>query len=198
MTAKVELEADKRALAVEPRVGHFAWLKELLTDAGYSNEFIGKMMRLNSDAILTALTEPELPGDVVEPWDDLGDDDARPVQLETIARTAKRWIEWDSAGRRKEGLSTDRDTHIMALPVPFWPSHGMFANWIACLELSATLIRQQAAQIASLTAREDGLRDQLRRVAHFECNEGEEAGAFHAVKLITRLALTKGSDDAEG
>ncbi len=54
-------------------------------------------------------------------------------QLEFIARTIKGWLEWDKGERSKENITTEEGTHIMALPVPFWPTHGMLENWIAVL-----------------------------------------------------------------
>lgn len=62
------------------------------------------------------------------------------VQLEFVARQIERWLEWDTEDRRKENLETDRDTYIMSLPVPFWPSHGMFRNWIALFNEAAQAI----------------------------------------------------------
>jgi hypothetical protein len=50
--------------------------------------------------------------------------------LTAIAWQVRRWLDWHKSHRDKEMLVTDDDTHIMGLPVPFWPSHGQFEAWI--------------------------------------------------------------------
>jgi hypothetical protein len=66
--------------------------------------------------------------------------EALPFQLEVIARSIEHWLEWDNGQRTSEGLTTEDGTHIMSLPVPVWPSHGMFRNWIAVLKAAAAKI----------------------------------------------------------
>lgn len=61
-------------------------------------------------------------------------------KLDVIAWQVRRWLDWHKAHRDKEHLVTDGDTHIMGLPVPFWPSHGQFEEWIKAFnEASAEL-----------------------------------------------------------
>lgn len=60
--------------------------------------------------------------------------------LMTIRWILGRWIEWSTENRAKENLRTDADTHIMSLPVPFWPSHGQMQNWIEALERATHLL----------------------------------------------------------
>lgn len=72
-------------------------------------------------------------------------DEALPFQLDVIARSIEHWLEWDSGRRASEGLTTEDGTHIMSLPVPVWPSHGMFRNWIAVLRQASEAIEADAA-----------------------------------------------------
>jgi hypothetical protein len=64
-----------------------------------------------------------------------------PTPLHYIAGQIKRWLEWDREHRREADLVTTGDTHIMSLPVPFWPSHGQFERWIAALESADLALR---------------------------------------------------------
>lgn len=58
-------------------------------------------------------------------------------KLGFMAAQIRSWLEWDKKSRDKERLVTDDGTHIMALPVPFWPTHGAFESWIKTLEAAA-------------------------------------------------------------
>lgn len=66
-------------------------------------------------------------------------------QLEVVARQIESWIDWDRGHRRRGSLTTEDGTHIMALPVPFWPSHGQFGNWITLLREAAKAIEARRA-----------------------------------------------------
>ena len=59
------------------------------------------------------------------------------IQLREIARQVTSWTEWASKRRDEEGISTEPDTAIMSLPVPMWPTHGQFDNWIRALNEAA-------------------------------------------------------------
>lgn len=50
-----------------------------------------------------------------------------------IADQIQSWLEWHKRHRDKEGRATTADTHIMALPVPFWPNHGTLEHWVETL-----------------------------------------------------------------
>lgn len=75
-----------------------------------------------------------------------------PFQLDVIARSIEGWLEWHSDGRASEGLTTEDGTHIMALPVPVWPSHGMFRNWIEVLRSAAQAIEARSDETRSGSA----------------------------------------------
>lgn len=59
----------------------------------------------------------------------------RAAQLDAIAAQIERWINWHAADRGA------RDTPIMALPVPVWPTHTQFENWIEAIKDSAEKLR---------------------------------------------------------
>jgi len=59
------------------------------------------------------------------------------IQLREIALQVKSWIDWSKDRRDEENLITDDDTHIMTLPVPYWPTHGQFDNWVNALREAA-------------------------------------------------------------
>ena len=50
-----------------------------------------------------------------------------------IANIVNHWLEWSRRDREKCHLTIEDGTHIMALPVPSWPTHSQFKNWIAAL-----------------------------------------------------------------
>jgi hypothetical protein len=59
------------------------------------------------------------------------DNDELRSGLTVVAAQIRAWLDWDKRQRDKEPhLTTDDGTSIMALPVPFWPTHGAFENWI--------------------------------------------------------------------
>jgi hypothetical protein len=98
--------------------------------------------------------------------------DAHPGQLEVVARQIESWLEWSQTHRQSEGLTTKDGTHIMALPVPCWPSHGMFRNWI-------TLFRAVAQRIE---ARSDETAKQVRpegREPDGEADAPKDSGHAH-------------------
>lgn len=63
-------------------------------------------------------------------------EDAR-ESLWFIADQLQSWLDWDKRHREDEGLTTTRDTHIMSLPVPFWPNHGTMEHWIKTLQTAS-------------------------------------------------------------
>lgn len=79
------------------------------------------------------------------------------VGVNEIALIIRRWLDWHAQRRSKEGLETGPDTAIMSLPVPFWPSHAQFENWIVALE-------QAAARISALEAERDRWLAQCREL----------------------------------
>lgn len=85
--------------------------------------------------------------------------------LSVVSNQINRWIEWERGHRAKEHLSTDDDTHIMALPVPFWPTHGQFKAWIKLFSEAATALDSLSARVKEL----EQVRDQLdERCATYE------------------------------
>lgn len=58
-----------------------------------------------------------------------------------IADQLQNWLDWDKDQRKREYLTTDDGTHIMSLPVPYWPTHGALKAWIEIIRQhqSATL-----------------------------------------------------------
>lgn len=64
------------------------------------------------------------------------------LQLDAMAGQIRRWLEWDREKRDKGHLTTDGNTHIMSLPVPFWPTHGQFENWIKAMAEAGKRLRE--------------------------------------------------------
>jgi len=95
-------------------------------------------------------------------------------QLQNIIDVIENWLEWDRNNRRSEALKTDDGTYIMALPVPYWPSHGQFANWIN--------IFKNAAKKLSTTERES--REPLRRILKKVHELG--AGKIYQPRVVVR------------
>jgi hypothetical protein len=75
---------------------------------------------------------------------EMTDRETMAVQLEAIAGQVRRWLDWHKESRERMHLTTDRDTAIMSLPVPMWPSHGQFENWVHALSAAAKTFRQDA------------------------------------------------------
>lgn len=72
----------------------------------------------------------------------LGVDHERIVtQLDCIAWQIRRWLDWHKEHRDQECLVTSGDTHIMGLPVPFWPTHDQFENWIKAMTDAGAALR---------------------------------------------------------
>lgn len=63
--------------------------------------------------------------------------------LREISMQIRAWLDWHKAHRDREFLVTDGDTSIMGLPVPFWPSHGQFENWISALNGAAVSLEEK-------------------------------------------------------
>jgi hypothetical protein len=59
------------------------------------------------------------------------------VRQREIASVIRSWLEWDTGNRAKHGLTVEGNTHIMALPVPVWPTHSQFVCWIEVCEDAA-------------------------------------------------------------
>jgi hypothetical protein len=57
--------------------------------------------------------------------------------LREIALQVQGWLDWHRKDRTKHDLVTDGGTQIMALPVPSWPTHWQFKNWVEELNLAA-------------------------------------------------------------
>ena len=57
--------------------------------------------------------------------------------LQEIAIQVQSWLDWSKKDRAEEGLSTKDETHLIALPVPYWPSHGQLSQWVKVLVQAA-------------------------------------------------------------
>jgi|GEM_PF-3930018 len=83
---------------------------------------------------------------------------ANPSGLRFIADLIKEWLDWSSVSRSKERLSTDGDTAIMSLPVPFWPKHAQMEGWIETMKTGADHIDRLNAALAEWSvARKDAI-----------------------------------------
>jgi hypothetical protein len=63
------------------------------------------------------------------------------TQLDVISKVIRSWLDWDAKHRETQHLTTDDGTSIMSLPVPYWPSHGMFEKWIETLDNAAAELK---------------------------------------------------------
>ena len=63
------------------------------------------------------------------------------VGLRDMALTIQTWLDWNKGVRDHEGIETEDGTHIMALPVPSWPSHGQLNAWVKMMKDAADLLR---------------------------------------------------------
>jgi hypothetical protein len=72
--------------------------------------------------------------------------------LTAIAWQVRRWLDWHKSHRDKDMLVTDDDTHIMGLPVPFWPSHGQFEAWIKTMNNATAAIDEMLAALKKAEA----------------------------------------------
>lgn len=70
-------------------------------------------------------------------------------QLEVVARCVEGWVEWDETHRQHEGMTTEDGTHITALPVPCWPTHGQFRNWVGLFREAAQAIDARSDETGS-------------------------------------------------
>lgn len=62
-----------------------------------------------------------------------------------MADQVRSWLEWNKKQRDAEPhLTTDDGTHIMCLPVPYWPSRGAFETWVKTLEESAKRLESKS------------------------------------------------------
>ena len=59
------------------------------------------------------------------------------IALNEMALTIRRWLDWNKDERDREGLETTDGTHIIALPVSYWPSRGALTVWAETLEQAA-------------------------------------------------------------
>lgn len=55
------------------------------------------------------------------------------IKLEAIRAQLVHWCDWNKTMRRREGLTTEDDTHIIAVP-PTWPTHGVLRRWAETIE----------------------------------------------------------------
>lgn len=60
------------------------------------------------------------------------------IKLDAIRRQLLHWDTWNADMRRHEGLATEDDTHVIAVP-PHWPTHGMLRRWAATIEEARSL-----------------------------------------------------------
>lgn len=78
-------------------------------------------------------------------------------QFEVIAGQIRGWLDWNKKQRDEQKepiLITDKDTSIMCLPVPVWPSHGQLENWIKTLDEARAIIAAPAASRTRITQAE--------------------------------------------
>lgn len=78
-------------------------------------------------------------------------------QLATVAGQVERWLEWHKGQRDRETLTTDDDTHIIALPVTFWPTHGQFRAWVKLFRDAQDALRTPQPDLAALLAKPETL-----------------------------------------
>jgi hypothetical protein len=62
-----------------------------------------------------------------------------------IARIVQAWLDHQDAERKREGLPTDDDTHLMTPPV--WPNRGALKNWVTGLNGAAAEIERLRAAL---------------------------------------------------
>ncbi len=62
--------------------------------------------------------------------------------LDSMARQIDWALTFDVESRRKSGLETTDDTHLMSPPV--WPSHGCLKNWVKALNGAHALLAPKA------------------------------------------------------
>jgi len=53
--------------------------------------------------------------------------------LDFLAALFRYWDEYNMRDREKEGLDTEKSTHVITVP-PNWPTHGALRSWVAVLE----------------------------------------------------------------
>jgi hypothetical protein len=122
------------------------------------------------------------------------DNDELRSGLTVVAAQIRAWLDWDKRQRDKEPhLTTDDGTSIMALPVPFWPTHGAFENWIKLFQQchDALDVAQAPAADSAIAA----LADRLWRVHPREIQDlGITRSQFYereiraALKALTGVA----------
>jgi hypothetical protein len=62
-----------------------------------------------------------------------------------IARIVQHWLDHQDAERKREGLPTDDDTHLMTPPA--WPNRGALKNWVSGLNGAADAIERLRQRI---------------------------------------------------
>lgn len=84
------------------------------------------------------------------------------IGLTEIAAHIRSWLEWNKKDRDQEHLVTDDGTHIMALPVPSWPSRGALQEWIRVIVAADVAISAPVA--------DEGRREKILQamIAHFK------------------------------
>ena len=77
------------------------------------------------------------------------------IGLRTIAATIEDWLARDREDRAKEGLATERDTYLIAVPCSHWPSHGVLQNWVDLLLATAQAIEAETAKNEGLGSKDE-------------------------------------------
>lgn len=120
--------------------------------------------------------------------------------LMALAAIIRSWVDWDKArrGENSPPLTTDDNTQIMSLPVPFWPSHGSFENWIALFQnchdalspdIRVRAIKECAEIIGNMRQSEAGLIWDAKHSGQRGKDRSDALyDAYHAL-----MALTKGA-----
>ena len=68
--------------------------------------------------------------------------------LRVVADQVQGWIDWSSSECEQSGFTANDGTHIMSLPVPFWPSHGQMVRWVELFRHAAKEIEAREDQDA--------------------------------------------------
>lgn len=69
---------------------------------------------------------------------------ALPASLEAIAGQVQSWLDWSKRRRDAAHMETEDGTHIMTLPVPYWPNHGSLKRWVLVLNAARAALSKRA------------------------------------------------------
>lgn len=118
------------------------------------------------------------------------------IGLDAVASQIRSWLDWNRKHREDNDppLKTDDGTSIMCLPVPYWPSHGAFENWIKLFEDCRAALSPSSAGIenavqklewqAEKIAEQDDELQRLRRdAAQPSAGSDDGCSPFDAVLL---------------